>query len=167
MRNNGMVSTLIVIGVALASPAEAYLLDDSKEFPMGITEAEIRAHFPNSSPTQISFREPGMSGIMYQSLPGNPTFYFCHKTLWSSWTTINDADLIKFRHLIEENSNLLGGSTMSLNGLTDSNGQEWTGVNASWKLPDGRIATIALKQDSGNVMSIVQRITNSDGCPEE
>ena len=165
MRNNGMVSTLIVIGVALASPAEAYLLDDSKEFPMGITEAEIRAHFPNSSPTQISMR-PGMSGIMYQSLPGNPTFYFCGKILWSSWTTINNADLIKFRHLIEENENLLGVATMTLTGQTDSSGQEWTGIDADWKLPDGRIATLALQQHSGNVMSIVQRITNSDGCPE-
>jgi hypothetical protein len=164
MRNGGMVSTLIVIGVALACPAEAYLLDDSKEFPMGITEAEIRAHFPNSSPTQISMR-PGMSGIMYQSLPGNPTFYFCGKILWSSWTTINNADLIKFRHLIEENENLLGVSTMALTGQTDS-GQEWTGIDADWKLPDGRIATLALQQYSGNVMSIVQRITNSDGCPE-
>ena len=165
MRNGCIVSTLIVIGIALASPAKAFLLDDSKEFPMGTTEAEIRAHFPNSSPTQISMR-PGMSGIMYQSLPGNPTFYFCGKILWSSWTTINNADLIKFRHLIEENENLLGVSTMALTGQKESFGQEWTGIDADWKLPDGRIATLALQQYSGNVMSIVQRITNSDGCPE-
>ena len=34
MRNGCIVSTLIVIGIALASPAKAFLLDDSKEFPM-------------------------------------------------------------------------------------------------------------------------------------
>jgi hypothetical protein len=54
---------------------------------------------------------------------------------------------------------------MALTGQTDS-GQEWTGIDADWKLPDGRTATLALQQYSGNVMSIVQRITNSDGCPE-
>ena len=166
MRNRCAVSTLIVIGVVYVTPAEAYLLDDAKEFPRGTTEAEVRSHFAYSNPTQISFPKSNMSGFAYWDLPGGPTFYFCRKILWSEWSTVTNVDLIKFRHLIEENTKLLGDSSLALNGQADLVGKEWTNIGASWKLPDGRIGNISLEQSSGDQISIKQRITDPDHCPE-
>jgi hypothetical protein len=99
MRNSYRVVTLAIASIELASPARAYLGDDAKQYPKGTTEAEIRERFAGAKASQISFfDQPGMSGVMYLSLPGRPTFEFCDKILVAAWTANDGADLIKFRH---------------------------------------------------------------------
>ena len=85
-----MVSAFFIAGLELASSAKAYLTDDGKQYPKGTTEAEIRARFAGATATPMSFPDqPGMSGVMYQSLPGRPAFEFCNKKLAAAWT-VND-----------------------------------------------------------------------------
>ncbi len=168
MRNSYRASVLFIVfivGIELASPAKAYLIDDAKQYPKGTTEAEIRARFAGAKATPISFPDqPGMSGVIYQSLPGVPTFYFCHKILTMASTTNDDGDLIEFRHLVDENSRFLGKANIGIIGKTDSLGREWSGISANWPLSRDRLGTVDLTEYAGQGMLVEQKVIDVNGC---
>jgi hypothetical protein len=164
MRSSYIVSAFLIAGIELTPSAKANLIDDAKQYPKGTTEAEIRARFSGATPTPISFPEPGMSGVMYQSLPGRPTFEFCHNMLTATWTENDGADLIEFRHLVEENLRILGKANIQITGRTDSLGKEWTEISANWPLSDGRLGTIELIEYAGHEMSAEQKVTGTNDC---
>ena len=160
-----IVSAFFIAGIELAPSAKAYLIDDAKQYPKGTTEAEIRARFAGATATPISFTDqPGMSGVMYQSLPGRPTFEFCHNILTATWTASDGADLIEFRHLVEENSRVLGGANIRMMGQTNSLGKEWTAISANWPLSSGRLGTVEVSEYAGQGMLVEQKVTDANGC---
>jgi len=165
MRNSYRASVLFIVGIGLASPAKAYLIDDAKQYPAGTTEAEIRARFADAKATPISFsNQSGMSGVMYLSLPGRPAFEFCNKTLAAAWTVHNGGDLIQFRHLVEENSLLLGEARIRIEGRTDLIGKEWTELSAIWRLSSDRVGIVEIIEYAGQTMLVEQKIEDEHRC---
>jgi hypothetical protein len=165
MRNSYKVLTLAVASIELAYPARAYLGDDAKQYPKGTTEAGIREHFAGAKATPISFSDqPGMSGVMYLSLPGRPTFEFCDEILVAAWTANDGGDLIEFRHLVEENSRVLGGENIRMEGRTDSLGKEWTEISAHWPLPGSRIGIVEVIEYAGQGMLVEQKVEDTNRC---
>ena len=165
MKKTYRLSVLFIVSMELASPAQAHLIDDAKQYPKGTTEAEIRTRFASAKATPISFPDqPGMSGVMYQSLPGHPTFEFCRKILMATWTSNDGADLIEFRHLVEENSRFLGGADIQVTGRTDSLGKEWAEISANWRLSDGRLGTVEVLEYAGQGILVEQKVTDANGC---
>jgi hypothetical protein len=153
---------MTLIGVMMAVPAKAYLNDLAQQFPKGTTEAQVRAAYGAQDAIPITFPQPGMSGFMYPSGLGKIVFYFCNKVLVDTTETISDdGDLVKFRHLVEENSKVLGSGAPKIAGQTDATGRDWTQIFVGWNLADGRTARLNVTQYSGGALSLEQEITDS------
>ena len=126
--------TAVVFFLGLGT-AQAGLLDDGRQFPVGTSEQSVMAHFAGRHARPI---EPGydMSGVVFLDDPGSPTFYFCHGRLTSYWTRIQNANLVTYRHLVMQNESELGPSETIILGNVDVVGQEWAKVVTRWKQPE-------------------------------